>query len=253
MLHPSLPRSRTCWVAALAALGEIRSAGAQTPAPPPQAATQAPDALCWRGRPLARCRAFVLFEFSAPRHLAGTRLDPVVAQQGHGHPRWDQGLVSQFVYDVGAMVNIGARDAVGGTLTAGFVTDDPSTLPVIGATARYRRWLTRIVSADAAVGALRMPVGVTEPEPFGSGLRRVSVQRPAGMIQVRLGVADLVGVSGRGIVATDGRGRMHHAVFAGVSVGSTATAALTGTCAALITYARVRAGHGDDLAAAPTP
>ena len=150
----------------------------------------------WRGRPLARCRAFVLFELSALRHLAGSTLDPAVTQRGSGYRRWDQGLVSQFVYDLGAMVNVRAREAIGGTLTAGVIIDDP--------------------------------------------VRR-SVPRPALTADVRLGIGDLAAATGRAMVATDGRGRLHQAVFVGVSVGSTVTAVVTG----LIGYLTRAVGRGD--------
>jgi len=223
------------WIIGVTAVLALRTTGAQRPATPDAAARRPADPLCWRGRPLARCRAFVLVEFSAPRHLVGSRLDPVVAQPGSGHPRWDQGLASQFVYDLGAMVNVGERSAIGGTLTAGVITDDPSTPLVLGVTGRYRRWLTRTVSADAAVGVLRMPVGVVERRAFGDQeLYRTSVHRPAVMAEARLGYGDLVAVSARGMLATDGRGRTHHALLAGASIGSTTTAVATAASAAWI-------------------
>jgi hypothetical protein len=211
------------------------------------AQTRAPDPLCWRGRPLDRCKSFLLLEFSAPRHLAGTRLDPIVAEQGYGHPRWDQGLASQFMFDVGYMRNVGPRSAVGGTVEVGFVVDDPRTVGMFGATARYRRWLTRRVSADGAVGVLRMPVGVVEPLPFGDHLpQRVSVRRPALTADARLGFGDLLGVTGRAMVANDGRGRTHGALFAGVSIGSTVTAVTAGAYAALMAYLLTHVS-GDDV------
>src|SRR5262245_31869740 len=193
---------------------------------------EVPDPHCWRGRPLPHCRAFLLFEFSAPRFLTGTKLDMAVAQQGNGYSRYEQGLVSQFVFDLGAMRNVSDRDAVGGTVMVGTIVDDPSRRWVIGATARYRRWLTPIVSADAATGVVAMPVGVEVQRPFG--LTRQSVIRPALAADARLGLGDLVAVTGRAMIANDGRGRTHGALFGGASVGSTTTAALTAAYAALI-------------------
>lgn len=234
------------WSLGVVALLAVRAAAAQTGAgsSSPAAAERRPDVLCWRGRPLARCRAFLLFEFSAPRHLLGSRLDPIVSQNGYGHPRWDQGLASQFVYDVGAMVNVDARTAVGGTIEAGMIVDDPSDRLVLGVTGRYRRWLTPHVSADAGAGLLRMPVGVVETEPYG--IRRVSVQRPAVMGELRLGLGDLLAVDGRAMLANDGRGRTHGALFVGASVGSTVTAALTGAVGLLVGRAFALGGQGDD-------
>jgi hypothetical protein len=223
----------------------LLAAAARPSAAQSAAAEHRPDALCWRGRPLASCRAFLLFEFSAPRHMLGSRLDPIVSQNGYGHPRWDQGLASQFVYDVGAMVNVDARSAVGGTIEAGMIVDDPSDRLVLGVTGRYRRWMTRHVSADAGGGLLRMPVGVVETEPYG--VRRVSVQRPALMGELRLGLGDLVAVGSRAMVANDGRGRTHGALFLGASVGSTAAAAVAGATALLVGRALVFGGQGDDV------
>lgn len=147
--------------------------------------------------------------------------------------------MSQLVYDLGAMVNVRAREAIGGTLTAGVIIDDPERLSVFGATVRYRRWLTSVVSADVAAGLLRMPVGVSVITPWGP-VRR-SVPRPALTGDVRLGIGDLVAATGRAMVATDGRGRTHQAVFVGVSVGSTVTAVVTG----LIWYLTRAVGRGD--------
>jgi hypothetical protein len=231
------------WSAVVVALLAARAAAAQ-PVTAPPSAERRPDALCWRGRPLARCRAFLLFEFSAPRHMLGSRLDPIVSRNGYGHPRWDQGLASQFVYDIGAMVNVDARTAVGGTIEAGTIVDDPSDRLVLGVTGRFRRWLTPRVSADAGAGLLRMPVGVVETEPYG--IRRVSVQRPAVMGELRLGLGDLLAIDGRAMAANDGRGRTHGALFVGASVGSTVTAALTGAMGLLVGRAFVLGGQGDD-------
>ena len=242
--------------AGIVALLAVRAAAAQSTAQSTAASSTAaverrPDALCWRGRPLARCRAFLLFEFSAPRHMLGSRLDPIVTRNGYGHPRWDQGLASQFVYDVGAMVNVDARSAVGGTIETGMIVDDPSDRLVLGVTGRYRRWLTRQVSADAGAGLLRMPVGVVETEPYG--MRRVSVQRPALMGELRLGFGDLVAVSSRAMFANDGRGHTHGALFLGASVGSTVTAAVTGATALLVGRAFLLGGQGDDVVLRTTP
>jgi hypothetical protein len=48
------------------------------------------------------------------------------------------------------------------------------------------------------------------------------------------------------MVATDGRGRTHGALFAGVSIGSTVTAVTTGAYAALMAYFLLNV-NGDDV------
>ena len=214
---------------------------------------KAPDSFCWRGKPLSRCRTFMLFELSAPRHLAGTTIDPAVTAHGYGYKRWDQGLASQFLYDVGAMVNVGDRSAIGGTLTAGLIVDDPGRPSVLGATARYRRWLTNDISADAGAGVLRMPVGIAVQQSYG--VVRRSVERPALAADVRLGFGDLLALTGRAMVANDGRGRTHDAFFAGVSTGSTVTAAVTAVYAGLVGYylTITGGGRGDKVTAPASP
>ena len=104
------------------------------------------------------------------------------------------------------------------------------------------------MTADGAVGLLRMPVGVVEPLPFGDHLpQRRSVRRPALSADARLGFGDLLGVTGRAMVANDGRGRTHGALFAGVSIGSTVTATATGAMAALMGYYMLLGAQGDDV------
>lgn len=212
------------------------------------AAAQSRDDLCWRGRPLARCRSFLLFEFTAPRFSAGTKLDPSVGEGRNGHRRWDHALASQFVYDVGLMRNVTSRDAVGATAELGVITDDPRTPGLFGATARYRRWLTPRVSADGALGVLRMPVGVQQTAPFfASGYQRTSVRRPALTADARFGFADLLGLNARAMIANDGRGRTHGAIFFGASIGSTVTAVTTGAAAAIVAFEVARCCQGDDV------
>lgn len=195
----------------------------------------------------------MLLELSAPRHVAGTTIDAAVAAHGIGYKRWDQALVSQFLYDVGGMVNVSDRSAIGGTITAGLITDDPDRRSVLGATVRYRRWLSGSLSADADVGILRMPVGIAVQQPFG--VFRESVERPALAADVRLGFGDLVAFTGRAMIANDGRGTTHDALFAGVSIGSTATAAVTAVYAGLVGYYLVVTGGGGrgDKTTAATP
>ena len=244
-----MPRSRFRIVATfVAALLAAPDADAQAP-DTTAVARRAPDPLCWRGRPLARCRAFVLFEFSAPRHLLGSRVKPDLVQIGSPRARLEQAIASQFLVDLGYMVNVGEREAVGGTLTVGGATDAPSADVIVGVTGRYRRWLTRRVSADAALGLQRAPVGIVEPNPFPGAdnpLRRTSVMRPTLMAEARLGFGDLVAVTGRGMLATDGRGRTHHALLAGASTGSTVTAVGTAASAAWVAFLIVVFAGGTD-------
>ncbi len=196
---------------------------------------------CWQGRPMDRCRAFALLELTAQSHLAGSSLDPAVTRPGFGYSRWDDGLSSHGVADIGAMVNVGAHTAVGGTLTAGAIADGGRPVNIAGATVRYRQWLTPSISADAGAGILRMPVGIVVENPWGPG--RKNVVRPALIADARLGFRDLVSATGRLMVATDGQGRTHHAIFIGASVGSKVTAAMAATFIAWGIFLSPRGDH----------
>lgn len=197
---------------------------------------------CWQGRPLDRCRAFALFELTTESHLFGTELDPAVTRPGIGRSRWDDGLASQLVGELGAMVNVGARSAVGGTLTAGSIEPGGKPVNVLGVTVRYRRWLTPSVSADAGTGILRMPVGIVVP-----GAVRENVLRPAYVADARLGFRDLVSATARIMVANDGRGRTHRALFIGASTGSKVTYGISTMAAAVLTYYLLFGPRGDKV------
>jgi hypothetical protein len=226
-------RRRSCLVGAFFALA-AGSLGAQRSRPSAQAAPPMPPAkqFCWQGRPLARCRTFALFELTTRSHWFGSKIDAAVTRPGVGFSRDDDGLASHIVGDVGAMVNISSRAAVGGTLTAGSVQAGGKPVHMFGATVRYRRWLTPSISADAGGGILRIPVG-TVVQKF-SGPDRENVPRLALAADVRLGFRDLLSVTGRFMVATDGQGRTHHALFVGAATGSKITAAIAGTFAAWV-------------------
>lgn len=209
-------------------------------APAPQARR-----FCWQGQPLDRCRAFALFELTTESHWIGSKLDPAVTRPGFGRSRWDDALASQFVGELGAMLNVGARTAVGGTLTAGSIEPGGKPVNVAGATARYRRWLTPSISADAGAGILRMPVGIVVPH--GWGPVRKNVLRPALVADARLGFRDLVSATARLMVATDDQGRTHHALFIGSSTGSKVTYGITAVVAAALTCYILFGPRGDKV------
>jgi hypothetical protein len=194
---------------------------------------------CWQGTPIERCRTFALIEMTIHSHWIGTKLDPAVTRPLIGRSRWDDALASQFVGDLGAMMNIGPRSAVGGTLTAGSIEPGGKPVNVVGATVRYRRWLTPSVSADAGTGVLQMPVGIVGP-----GAIRKNVLRPALVADARLGFRDLVSATARFMEASDGLGRTHHALFVGASTGSKLTTALVATA---VVWAVLFSPRGDKV------
>lgn len=210
---------------------------ARTPAP-----SQRTHRFCWQGRPLARCYAFALFELTTQSHLTGSKLDAEVTRPGIGGSRWDDALASHIVGDVGVMRNVTARTAIGATITAGSVQAGSKPVNIVGATVRYRRWLTKSVSADAGTGVLRMPVGIVVQSPWGP--ERKNVPRPAMVADARIGYRDLVSATGRLMLATDGQGRIHRALFVGASAGSKFSAVILGS---FVAWAILFSPRGDKV------
>lgn len=241
-----LLRACIAWAVVALAAGAL-SAQSTQPTQPTQPSAQAkpptPPAkrFCWQGRPLARCRTFALFELTTHSHWIGSKINPVVTRPGFGFSRDDDGLASHIVVDLGAMVNIGPRTAVGGTLTAGSIQAGGKPLQMFGATVRYRRWLSPSISADAGAGILQLPVGTVVSSD------RENVPRPALAADVRLGFRDLLSVTARFMVANDGQGLSHHALFVGAATGSKVTTAIAGTLVAAYAYLIIFGGRGDKV------
>ena len=231
-----------CVLCAVATLA-VRLLGAQTPSDSARVTAPSRQAkrFCWQGRPQDRCHSFALMELATHSHLVGSRLNPEVTRPGLGYSRWDDALASHLVVDLGAMVNVGARTALGGTVTYGSADAGGKPVNIVGATVRYRRWLTPAVSVDAGTGILRMPVGGDVQT-----VRR-NVLRPALVADVRLGFRDLVSATGRFMVATDGQGRTHNAIFIGAATGSKVSAAIAGAFVAFIAYAELFGPRGDKV------
>lgn len=239
-----LIRARTASAVLLVAAGLLQAQSSPDSTRATAPARQA-RRFCWQGKPIDRCRAFALFELTTESHWIGTKLDPAVTRPGFGRSRWDDALASQIVGELGAMMNVGARTAVGGTLTAGSIEPGGKPVNVFGATVRYRRWLTPSVSADAGTGILRMPVGIVVPH--GWGPVRKNVLRPALVADARLGFRDLLSATARFMVATDGQGRTHHALFIGASTGSKVTTGITAIVATALTYYILFGPRGDKV------
>jgi hypothetical protein len=89
--------------------------------------------LCYHARPKAHCGAFLLTDFGGY---------VLVSKDDWG------GTSYREVADWGAMVNVGAKDAVGGSV---FASLDRAGL-LLGPEVRYRRWLSASAALDVAVG-----------------------------------------------------------------------------------------------------
>ncbi len=111
----------TRWIAAVVPIVWLTTPLAAQAVP----ARDAPRAVCFRGRPLPRCRAFWLTEF-------GLSLPD-----------------GPFGWQLGAMRNVGKRNAVGGTL---YLRIDGGT--AYGVKPRFRRWLSPVVALDVSPGII---------------------------------------------------------------------------------------------------
>jgi hypothetical protein len=89
--------------------------------------------LCYHARPKADCGAFLLTNFGAYLLV--------------GKDDWGDSHVRE-VADWGAMVNVGEKDAVGGSV---FASVDRAGL-LLGPEVRYRRWLSASAALDVAIG-----------------------------------------------------------------------------------------------------
>jgi hypothetical protein len=158
-------------------VGNARDARPDTrPASAPQLRS-GPAAFCFQARPAARCRAFMVSEFGAYY-----RLDETYGQERH----------YLLIGGLGAMVNVGAHDAVGVALDAtahGAVQYPGEFYPDLGlgASMRYRRWLGDDWRIDLSGGM-----------PF-PGANRVlgEVRFPSAALEVKANWRDMIGVAAR--------------------------------------------------------
>ncbi len=91
------------------------------------------SSLCYHARPKPACSAFAFTTFGAYAILGGGAY---------------AGTALREVADWGAMVNIGQKDAVGGSVFASLDADGF----VLGPAVRYRHWLSASASVEVAVG-----------------------------------------------------------------------------------------------------
>lgn len=92
--------------------------------------------LCWRGKPLAGCRSFLITEMGLLLQLNDTRSN-----------QYGETVVLSF--ELGWMKNVAPREAIGftGYATAGDISR-------LGLRGRYRRWLSRHTAIDVSPGIL---------------------------------------------------------------------------------------------------
>jgi hypothetical protein len=113
----------------------------------PATGAEPPRVGCFRGRPLPACKSFWITEMLGETPLAQTTYR--VQSGGYAYPI--ESFEDQLEWNLGHMVNVSERYAVGGLLSAG--TAGGSTLS--GVKARGRRWLSEGLSLEVDAGLLR--------------------------------------------------------------------------------------------------
>jgi hypothetical protein len=105
------------------------------------------ESFCFRGRPAAECRTFLVLEGNAYMAVAGSRFQRV---DDVGVRRQKLELTGYVAWEAGAMVNITSDQAVGGTFTLG---GDANGYRV-ALKGRYRRWQDRTSAIDLGAGIM---------------------------------------------------------------------------------------------------
>lgn len=160
---------------------------------------------CFRGRPLPRCKKFVLFELGWFGEVAGTRQKFRNSFQNAEFSTPD--LPSYIALELGRMVNTDSTHAWGGTAHFGFSHDEFR----VGLKARRRTWLTPKTTLDLTAGPL-----ITRVPPAEVSSRH---DRAVGITGgASFGVSDLIAASLSADVVQGG-GRTRGALHTGVKLG----------------------------------
>ena len=111
---------------------------------------------CLRGQPLPSCKSFWVMEMQGFVPLGqSTR---TITYDGEPYYSFQaEAFDNQLEWNVGHMLNLGARHAVGAVFTVGTGGPDPLT----GIKLRGRRWLGRDLSLEVETGLLRSDAGGT--------------------------------------------------------------------------------------------
>jgi hypothetical protein len=206
-----------CAGAVLFAAGPLTPAAAwtQEEAPRETAESEGQRSFCWTGRPAESCRTFLVAEGNLYTPVAGTTY---VRAGFDGERTRERHLATHVAWEVGAMRNVGPRDAVGAAVLLG-LDGNGERLALKG---RYRRWLGPRAAVDAAAGVLYARRARAEPDFAGN----VHVPGAGVTADVSLGLTDWAGVSVRGDVLFD-KDRRSSALYGGLKLGTRPAAAAT--------------------------
>lgn len=198
---------------AMAALaGTADGAAAQIERPDPE------RSFCWTGRPAESCRAFLVAEGNAYAALAGSTYQRTAYS---GPDTRSRHMAPHIAWEVGAMLNVSPRDAVGATLLAGGDANGER----VALKARYRRWMGPRAALDVSSGALFARRAEPHADPDQPGNVHVPVTGITG--DVSLGLTDWAGVSIRGDLLFDRDGERASALYGGLKLGTRPAAVAT--------------------------
>lgn len=227
-----------CASAALVALSVLVPAAASAQIDTaPQARRQAPAgqrSFCWTGRPAESCRTFLVAEGNVYAPVTGSTY---LRRSYQGRIEEHRHLAPHVAWEVGAMRNVGPRDAVGAAVLVG-ADANGERLALKG---RYRRWLAPRAAVDAAAGVLY----ARRAEPYADRDRPGNVHVPAAGVtaDATLGWTDWGGVSVRGELLFDENGRSS-AVYGGLKLGTRPAAVVTVLPLVLAAAAMLVVGQG---------
>jgi hypothetical protein len=105
------------------------------------------ESFCFRGRPAAECRAFLVLEGNAYMAVAGSRFERL---DDHDLRTNKLELTGYVAWEAGAMMNITRNQAVGGT----FMLGGDANGYRVALKGRYRRWQDRAPAIDLGAGIM---------------------------------------------------------------------------------------------------
>lgn len=134
------------------ALGILAGAGPLGGQEAPTAPEGTPKVGCLRGQPEPRCRSFWIVEMQGTTALWQTTR---TVSYGGGWETATHAFEERLEWNLGHMVNVSPRYAVGGVLTVGNGNTDALT----GVRLRGRRWISKDVSVELEGGLIRTTAG----------------------------------------------------------------------------------------------
>lgn len=170
---------------------------------------------CWQGQPLPECRSFWLFEVQGNLLLSGS--DRTVVQPD-ARIRSRESFESSLEWNLGHMVNVSDRVALGGMVSLGTGSSDVFT----GLKGRARWWLHQDYSVELGAGGMKTDLtgsfagddlwGVTTDF-------RINIQ-DRGSFFLRWEGVDVPTSTRLGVPDPDGPSDFGNAIYAGVGLGS---------------------------------